>query len=106
MIRSRHILLDTYAGESVFNDSSLLHNVEHTPTPMIVSGVSPKGKPLIIKNRGVLAFSSVYYSPDCAGLSVMLRVTVLMISTYMTMIVKYCKTSAENIFIDSHEMRL
>ena len=44
-IRSRHILLDTCAGESVFNDSSLQHNVEHALTPMIVSGVNPKGKP-------------------------------------------------------------
>ena len=66
-IRVRHILLDTCAGESVFNDSSLLYNVEHAPTPMIVSGVNPKGKPLIIKKRGVSAFGNVYYSPDCAG---------------------------------------
>ena len=63
----RHILLDTCAGESVFNDSSLLYNVEHAPTPMIVSGVNPKGKPLIIKKCGVSAFGNVYYSPDCAG---------------------------------------
>ena len=47
--------------------SSLLHSVEHAPTPMIVSGVNPKGKPLIIKKRGVSAFGNVYYSPDCAG---------------------------------------
>ena len=67
IIRKRHILLDTCAGESVFNDSSLLYNVEHAPTPMIVSGVNPKGKPLIIKKRGVSAFGNVYYSPDCAG---------------------------------------
>ena len=67
VIRKRHILLDTCAGESVFNDSSLLYNVQHAPTPMIVSGVNPKGKPLIIKKRGVSAFGNVYYSPDCAG---------------------------------------
>ena len=67
MIRKRHILLDTCAGESVFNDSSLLHSVEHAPTPMIVSGVNPKGNLLIIKKRGVSAFDNVYYSPDCAG---------------------------------------
>jgi hypothetical protein len=34
---------------------------------MIVSGVNPKGKPLIIKKCGVSAFGNVYYSPDCAG---------------------------------------
>ena len=60
-------MLDTFACESVFNDSSLLYNVEHALTPMIVSGVNPKGKPLIIKKRGVSAFDKVYYSPDCAG---------------------------------------
>ena len=63
-IRKRHILLDTCAGESVFNDSSLLYNVEHAPTPMIVSGVNPKGKPLIVKERGESAFGNVYYSPN------------------------------------------
>ena len=60
-------MLDTCAGESVFNDSSLLHYVKYARTPMIVSGVNPKGKPLIIKKRGVSAFGNVYYSPDCAG---------------------------------------
>ena len=67
LIKVKHILLDTCAGESVFNDSSLSYNVEHAPTPMIVSGVNPKGKPLIIKKRGVSAFGNVYYSPNCAG---------------------------------------
>ena len=60
-------MLDTCAGESVFNDSSLLHYVKYARTPMIVSGVNPKGKPLIIKKCGVSAFGNVYYSPDCAG---------------------------------------
>ena len=66
-IKTRHILLDTCAGESVFNDSSLLYNVKSATTPMIVSGVNPKGKPLIVKERGESAFGNVYYSPDCAG---------------------------------------
>ena len=60
-------MLDTCAGESVFSDSSLLHYVKYAPTHMIVSGVSPKGQPLIIKKCGVSAFGNVYYSPDCAG---------------------------------------
>ena len=60
-------MLDTCAGESAFNDSSLLHYVKYARTPMIVSGVNPKGKPLIIKKCGVSAFGNVYYSPDCAG---------------------------------------
>jgi hypothetical protein len=34
---------------------------------MIVSGVNPKGKPLIVKERGESAVGNVYYSPDCAG---------------------------------------
>ena len=66
-IRKRHILHDTCAAESVFNDSSLLHNVKHAPTPIIVGRVNPKRKPLIIKKRGVSAFGNVYYSPDCSG---------------------------------------
>ena len=60
-------MLDTCAGELVFNDSSLLHYVKYARTPMIVSGVNPKGKLLIIKKCGVSAFGNVYYSPDCAG---------------------------------------
>ena len=34
---------------------------------MMVSGVNPKGKSLVIKERGVSAFGNVYYSPDCVG---------------------------------------
>ena len=107
MIRKRHILLDTCAGESDFNNSSLLYNVEHARTPMIVSGVNPKRKPLIIKKRGVSAFGNVYYSPDCAGNILSFgNAVLLMLSTSMTMIVTEYKMSAENISIDSHEMRL
>ena len=108
-IRRRHILLDTCAGESVFNDSSLLHNVEHAPTPMIVSGVNPKGKPLIIKKSGMSAFGNVYYSSGCAGnilpfgSAVRDCTDVKYLHDYDCYIVQ---DVSENIFIDSHEMRL
>ena len=57
---------------------------------MIVSGVNSKEKPLIIKKRGVSAYGKVYYIALTVlvtyYLLVMLHVTVLMLSTYMTMI--------------------
>jgi hypothetical protein len=38
---------------------------EPSPSPMIISGVNPKGKPLIITECGETDFGFVYYDPKC-----------------------------------------
>jgi hypothetical protein len=60
----RHVLLDTCAGESVFKCRDL-YFVELSATPMIISGVNPKGNPLVINECGETDFGFVYYDPKC-----------------------------------------
>ena len=45
---SDHILFDTCAGESVFNNENLFYNIYNSDKPLLVSGVNAKGKPLVI----------------------------------------------------------
>jgi hypothetical protein len=61
----RYVLLDTCAGESVFKSKNMFYFTESSPTPMIISGVNPKGKPLIITECGETDFGFVYYDPKC-----------------------------------------
>jgi hypothetical protein len=63
--RNRYVLLDTYAGESVFKSKNMFYFTEPSPTPMIISGVNPKGKPLIITECGETDFGFVYYDSKC-----------------------------------------
>jgi hypothetical protein len=41
-------MITTCAGESVLKSKNMFYFTEPSPTPMIISGVNPKGKPLII----------------------------------------------------------
>jgi hypothetical protein len=59
------VLLDACAGESVFKSKNLFYFTEPSPTPMIISGVNPKGQPLIITECGETDFGFVYYDPKC-----------------------------------------
>jgi Reverse transcriptase (RNA-dependent DNA polymerase) len=61
----RHVLLDTCAGESVFKCRNLFYFVEPSAAPMIISGVNPKGNPLVINECGETDFGFVYYDPKC-----------------------------------------
>jgi hypothetical protein len=61
----RHILLDTCAGESVFKNKKLIFEIARAPKTMIISGVNPKGKPLIATHWGSTDFGMVYYNADC-----------------------------------------
>jgi hypothetical protein len=61
----RHVLLDTCAGESVFKDRNLFYFIEPSPAPMIISGVNPKGSPLVITECGETDFGYAYYDPKC-----------------------------------------
>jgi hypothetical protein len=63
----RYVLLDTCAGESVFKNKNLFYFTEPSPTPMIISGVNPKGKPLVITEYGETDFGYVYYEPKCVA---------------------------------------
>jgi hypothetical protein len=59
----QYVLLDTC--ESLFKSKNLFYFTELSPTPMIISGVNPKGKPLIITECGETDFGFVYYDPKC-----------------------------------------
>jgi hypothetical protein len=61
----RHVLLDTCAGESVFKDRNLFYFIEPSPAPMIISGVNPKGSPLVITECGETDFGYAYYDHKC-----------------------------------------
>ena len=43
-----HILLDTCAGESVFNNENEFYSLHNSDKPLLVSGVNAKGKPSVI----------------------------------------------------------
>lgn len=62
---SDHILLDTCAGESVFNNENLFYNIYNSDKPLLVSGVNAKGKPLVITQCGDTDFGTVYYDSNC-----------------------------------------
>ena len=62
---NRHILLDTCAGESVYKDRKLFHELVPAPKTMIINGVNPKGKPLIATYWGSTDFGMVYYNSEC-----------------------------------------
>jgi hypothetical protein len=61
----RHTLLDTCAGESVFKNRNLFHTIEPSVIPMEISGVNPKGSPLIITECGDTDFGIVYFDSNC-----------------------------------------
>ena len=62
---ARHVLLDTCAGESVFSNKRLFYEIMKAPTPMIITGVNPKGEPLIATHWGSTDFGMVYYNKHC-----------------------------------------
>ena len=65
MFGSDHILLDTCAGESVFNNKHLFYSIYNSDKPLSVSGVNAKGKPLVITQCGDNDFGIVYYDSNC-----------------------------------------
>ena len=65
MFGSDHILLDTCAGESVFNNKHLFYSIYNSDKPLSVSGVNAKGKPLVITQYVDTDFRTVYYDSDC-----------------------------------------
>ena len=62
---SDHILLDTCAGESLFNNKNLFYKVYNSEKPLVVSGVNARGKPLVITQCGDTDFGTVYYDSNC-----------------------------------------
>ena len=65
MFGSDHILSDTCAGESVFNNKHLFYSVYNSDKPLSVSGVNAKGKPLVITQCGDTDFGTAYYDSNC-----------------------------------------
>jgi hypothetical protein len=49
----RLVLLDTCVGGSLFQDRNLFYFIESSHAPMIVIGVNPKGRPLVITECGI-----------------------------------------------------
>ena len=59
------LLLDTCAGESVFRTATLFYDIVPADTPMVVNGVNSRGEPMVIRERGLTNFGSVYYDLNC-----------------------------------------
>ena len=59
------VLLDTCAAESVFSNRKLFYSIMPSAVPMIINGVNPRGKPLIITECGETDFGTVYFDRNC-----------------------------------------
>ena len=64
-LNSRHILLDTCAGESVFSNRDLFYNITQSQKHILISGVNLDSEPLVISREGNTDFGTVYYDDKC-----------------------------------------
>ena len=64
-MNSRHILLDTCAGESVFSNRDLFYDIRESDNQILISGVNLDSEPLVITQEGTTDFGTVYYDDKC-----------------------------------------
>ena len=63
----REICLDSCAGESIFMNIDLFHDLEISESPLIVRGVNSDSAPMIVSYEGSTIFGIVYYSENCVA---------------------------------------